>query len=146
MSERHAGERLKLFRERLGMTQAELAPHAGTTRAGTVSTWEQSESIDPGVLRLVADLCLNGREVYAWLKDGGPMPNLLRFVPGARPEEAWEGERRTVAARLRALANELDPPPPATLGVDVERIRREEAAVQSVTRPEQAGKRKTGSG
>lgn len=113
MSNRHAGARLREYREALGLTQAQLAPLVGLDRAGTVSGWEKQGVVDFGALRLAADLCVNDREVYRWLRDGGPMPQFLRLLPGARPEAAWEGERRAIADRLRRMADELDPPTPA---------------------------------
>ena len=111
------GERLRIYRDELGMTQLAFGQTTGLTeRPGTVSAWEGKVDLgDDSILRTAAALCVNHREVLAWLRDGGRRPHFLRILPGARPEEAWEGERRLIAARLRALADELDPPTPGTV-------------------------------
>jgi len=106
----HPGGRLRHLREVLKVTQGDLAQAIGLRSQGSVSDWETKKvPVDPGWLRLASDLCANDREVFQWLRDGGRMPV---FLPLASAEGSGAGnqrERRRIAERLRALAEELDP-------------------------------------
>lgn len=101
----HVGERLAILRKWLGLNQTELAAAIGVASQGTVSDWERGKTPpDLGRVRLAADLCANGRAAYQWLLRGGRQPRFDQPESGPGDEV-----RLAVAARLRELADELDP-------------------------------------
>ena len=97
----HAGNRLQLLREALGITQAEMAAAVRVRRQATVSDWENPKDTDrdhpvpPGALRLAADLCHNDREVFRWLEEGGTMPAILRISSPAPSEPTGRADGDT---------------------------------------------------
>ena len=107
------GERVRRLRKAVGLSQTPFAVALGTQQ-GTVSNWEtEATLVDRGWLRLMSDLVGNSEEVFAWLVEGGRTPKFLPIVSRGGEAERFEGERRAVAAWLRAKADELEGRPAA---------------------------------
>lgn len=77
------GERIRFYRQTLGLSQLELARLVGSGRAATVSNWERDQTTpERGTLRTLADLSSDPEDTLIWLEYGGT----------ARPKIRRKGE------------------------------------------------------
>lgn len=68
------GDRLRLLREKLRMSQEEFAPLLGLKQGPYSRRETDRRDPKPGELRLAADLTDSPGPVYRWLREGGEMP------------------------------------------------------------------------
>lgn len=110
------GQRIKKVREALGMTQAAFADAIGAKTTHTrVSEWEK-DKVKPetgtlGLMARAARHAFDPEEVFAWLVDGGEMPQRIVYaskpgIPGlvAEPEDIAHTAETAVRLKLYAEA------------------------------------------
>lgn len=108
------GERIRTFREALGLSQEEMAKWivdlvGAGTRGSRISDWENTPKRHPYVLAAIALLHPDPRPCLKWLREGGTMPPLETLTPPATDVERLERDGRLLlraAAALRVM-NEL---------------------------------------